>query len=292
MTPIGKQAKLLLLMSNQVSTMKKLSIDELKACAKQVRRDIVEMTAEAGSGHPGGSLSAVEILVPLYFSLMNHDPKNPNWEDRDRLILSKGHASPLLYSCLAEAGYFSRDLLPTFRKFGSPLQGHPDRRRLAGIEASTGSLGQGLSIAIGHALAARLNNKDYTTYCVISDGESNEGQIWEASMMAAHYKLDNLITILDNNKYQLDDSTEAICDMEPIDEKWKSFKWHVQRIDGHDMEAMIKALEAAKEVKGQPAIIVADTIKGKGVSFMENNNGFHGVAPTQEELKKALEELA
>lgn len=272
--------------------MKKLSLDELKTCARQVRRDIVEMTAAAGSGHPGGSLSAVEILVSLYFSIMNHDPKNPSWEDRDRLILSKGHASPLLYSVLAEAGYFSRDLLPTFRKFGSPLQGHPDRRRLAGVEASTGSLGQGLSIGIGHALAARLNKKDYTTYVVISDGESNEGQIWEAAMMAAHHKLDNMIAVLDNNKYQLDDSTEAICDMEPVDEKWRAFKWHVQRVDGHDLEQVLKALEVAKEVKGQPAMIVADTIKGKGVSFMENNNEFHGVAPTQDELKKALEELA
>ncbi len=277
-------------MAPQENTIK--SIEELQKIAKEVRRDIVKMTGAAGSGHPGGSLSAVEILVPLYFRFMKFDPKNPEDPNRDRLILSKGHASPLLYSVLAHAGFFSTDLLMTFRKFESPLQGHPDRRRLAGVEASTGSLGQGLSISIGHALAGKLDGKDFTSYSVISDGESNEGQIWEAAMMAAHFKLDNLIAILDANKFQLDDSTETICNMEPIADKWRAFNWDVQEVDGHDLEQMITAIEKAQKVKGKPAMIVAHTIKGKGVSFMENNNAFHGVAPTPEEVKKALEELA
>ncbi len=272
--------------------MNKPSIEELKTRAKQIRRDIIEMTYAAASGHPGGSLSAVEILTSLYFSMMRHDPKNPKWADRDRLILSKGHATPLLYSCLAEAGYFDRSLLLTFRKLGSVLQGHPDRRKLGCIEASTGSLGQGLSIGVGHALAGRLDKKDYFTYVVMSDGETNEGQVWEAAAMAAHHKIDHLIVFLDDNKYQLDDSTHNICDMEPMADKWKAFRWHTQRIDGHDFSQIFKAVETAKQVKGQPAIIICDTIKGKGVSFMEGNNHFHGVAPTKEEMEKALKELA
>lgn len=279
-------------MSPQEKLANRPSLEELKALAKQVRRDIVEMTGAAGSGHPGGSLSAVEILVPLYYSVMKHDPKNPKDPDRDRLILSKGHASPLLYSVLARTGYFDTKLLPTFRVLGSPLQGHPDRRRLPGIEASTGSLGQGLSIGIGHALARKLDGKDYFTYVIISDGESNEGQIWEAAMMAAHHKVDHFIAFLDFNKYQLDDSTETICNMEPMTDKWKAFGWDVQEIDGHDMGEVLRAVEKAKKVKDQPAIIVCHTIKGKGVSFMENNNSFHGVAPTPAEVEKALKELA
>ena len=267
-------------------------IEELKARAKQIRRDIVEMTGVAGSGHPGGSLSATDILTALYFSIMRHDPKNPKWPDRDRLILSKGHASPLLYSALAEAGYFDRKLLLTFRKLNSPLQGHPDRRRVPGVEASTGSLGQGLSIGIGHALARRLDKKSFYTYVVVSDGETNEGQVWEAAAMAAHHQDDHMITILDYNKFQLDDSTKAICDMEPVIDKWKSFRWHVQEIDGHDLGAILAAVQTAQKVKNQPAMIVAHTIKGKGVSFMENNNHFHGVAPTKEEMERALKELA
>ncbi len=272
--------------------MKKPSIEELKTCAKQIRRDIIEMTFAAGSGHPGGSLSATDILTALYFSVMRHDPKNPKWPDRDRLILSKGHASPLLYSALAEAGYFDRNLLLTFRKLGSSLQGHPDRRRLPGVEASTGSLGQGLSIGIGHALARRLDRKNYDTYVVMSDGETNEGQTWEAAAMAAHHKVDHLIAILDKNRFQLDDATSVICNMEPMAEKWKAFKWHVQEIDGHDLGQILKAIEIAQKVKDQPAMIIAHTIKGKGVSFMENNNHFHGVAPTKEEAERALKELA
>jgi transketolase len=272
--------------------MKKVSLDELKARARQIRRDIVTMTAEAASGHPGGSLSAVELVTALYFSVMNHDPKNPEWPDRDRFILSKGHAAPVLYSALAEAGYFDRALLPSLRKLDSPLQGHPDRRRLGGVEASTGSLGQGLSKGIGHALARRLDGKKYFTYVIISDGESNEGQIWEAAAMAAHHRVDHLIVMLDFNKFQLDDSTKAICDMEPMAEKWRSFRWHVEEIDGHDLKQILDAIERCQKIKDQPAIIVAHTIKGKGVSFMENDNRFHGVAPPPEEKERALKELA
>ncbi len=272
--------------------MNKPSIEDLKTRARQVRRDIIEMTFAAASGHPGGSLSATEILTALYFSIMRHDPKNPKWVDRDRLILSKGHATPLLYSCLAEAGYFDRSLLKTFRHLGSVLQGHPDRRKLGGAEASTGSLGQGLSIGVGHALARRLDKKDYYTYVVMSDGETNEGQIWEAAAMAAHFKIDHFITFLDYNKFQLDDSTAKICDMEPMADKWKAFRWHTQEIDGHDFNQIFKAVETAKKVKDQPCMIICHTIKGKGVSFMENNNHFHGVAPTKEEMEKALKELA
>lgn len=271
--------------------MKKPSIDELKTRAKQIRRDIVQMTGLAKGGHPGGSLSATEIILTLYVMVMRHDPKNPSWPDRDRFILSKGHAAPALYSILAECGYFDRNLLPTLRQLGSPLQGHPDRRRLPGLEASTGSLGQGLSKGIGHALARRLDGKDYFTYVMISDGESNEGQIWEAAAMAAHHRVDHLIALLDYNKFQLDDATSVICNMEPMADKWKSFGWDVQEIDGHDIEAISTAVGKAQKVKGQPAIIIAHTIKGKGVSFMENNNHFHGVAPTPEEMEKAFKEL-
>lgn len=269
----------------------KPSIEELQAIAKRIRRHVIEMTHAAGNGHPGGSLSVTEILTALYFSTARFDPKNPNWADRDRIILSKGHACPALYAAMAEAGYFDVSLLKTFRKMGSPLQGHPDRRKLPGIEASTGSLGQGLSIGIGHALAAQLDKKGYTTYCVISDGESNEGQIWEAAMMAGHRKLGNLVAILDANKYQLDDCTKTICDMEPFVDKWRAFHWEVKEIDGHDMKQVVAALDWARLVNNAPAMIVAHTVKGKGVSFMENNNGFHGVAPNDDECKRALEEL-
>ncbi|MDD5218625.1 MAG: transketolase, partial [Candidatus Omnitrophica bacterium] len=256
-----------------------------------ILRHIVEMTAAAESGHPGGSLSVTDILTALYFHVMRYDPRNPKWPDRDRLILSKGHGAPALYAALAEAGYFDPKTLTTLRKLGSPLQGHPDMRKLPGIEASTGSLGQGLSIGIGCALARRLDQKDYYTYVVLSDGECNEGQTWEAAAMAAHHEVNHLVAIMDYNKFQLDDSTEVICDMEPVVEKWKSFCWHTQEIDGHDLKSIIHAVEKAQQVKEGPAIIIAHTIKGKGVSFMENNNHFHGVAPTPEEARRALEEL-
>ena len=272
--------------------MKKLSIEELPSKAREIRRDIIRMLAEAGSGHPGGSLSAADILTALYFHLMNHDPANPQWPDRDRMILSKGHGAPVLYAALAHAGYFPRELLTTLRKLESPLQGHPDMRRLPGLEASTGSLGQGLSIGIGCALARRLDKRSYHTYVVMSDGETNEGQTWEAASAAAHHRVDHLIVILDYNKFQLDDAVHKICDMEPMVGKWRNFNWHVQEIDGHNLVQIIAAVREAREVKGRPCIIVAHTIKGKGVSFMENNNHFHGVAPTKEEAEKALAELA
>jgi transketolase len=258
-----------------------------------VRKDIIKMLGIAGSGHPGGSLSATDILTILYFHFLRHDPKNSKWEGRDRVIFSKGHGCPALYSVLAECGYFDRNLLWTLRQIGSPLQGHPDLRKLPGIEASTGSLGQGLSIAIGCALAAKLNKKDFTSYAIISDGELNEGQIWEAAAFAAFRKLPRLIAILDYNKYQLSGSTKEILDMEPVVDKWKAFGWEVREIDGHDHREIFDALSWAKSAtrSGTPAIVIAHTIKGKGVSFMENNNHFHGVAPTKEETGNALREL-
>ncbi len=267
------------------------SLEDLKVKAKEIRRDIVRMTCSAASGHPGGSLSATEIVTALYFRLMRHDPKNPKCPDRDRLILSKGHASPLLYSALARSGYFDPKLLETFRVFGSPLQGHPDMRKLPGIEASTGSLGQGLSIGAGHALARRVDGKNYRTYVVMSDGEMNEGQTWEAAAMAAHYKLDHLVVILDYNKFQLDDATSVICDMEPMADKWRAFRWKTEEVDGHDLNQLVPALERARDYRGGPSMVIAHTIKGKGVSFMENNNNFHGVAPTRDEAERALKEL-
>ncbi|MBI2167341.1 MAG: transketolase [Candidatus Omnitrophica bacterium] len=270
---------------------KKLTLEELPSKAKEIRRDIIRMLAEAGSGHPGGSLSAADILTVLYFHLMNHDPANPKWPDRDRLILSKGHGAPVLYAALAHAGYFPAEKLLTLRKLGSPLQGHPDMRRLPGLEASTGSLGQGLSIGIGYALARRLDKKSYFTYVILSDGETNEGQTWEAAAAAAHHKVDHLIAVLDYNKFQLDDSVKKICDMEPMAEKWRSFNWHVEEIDGHNLHQIAAALREAQEVQGKPCMIIAHTVKGKGVSFMENNNHFHGVAPTKEEAERALREL-
>lgn len=272
--------------------MNKLSFEELPLKAKEIRADIIRMLAEAGSGHPGGSLSCTDILTALYFHLANHDPKNPKWENRDRIILSKGHGAPALYAALAHAGYFDKKLLLTLRKLGSPLQGHPDLRRLPGLEASTGSLGQGLSVGLGHALARRLDKRHYMTYVIMSDGEMNEGQTWEAAMCAAHHRADHLTLILDYNKFQLDDSVQKICDMEPMAGKWQNFNWHVQEIDGHNMKQIVAAVKEAQEVRGRPSIIVAHTIKGKGVSFMENNNHFHGVAPTKQEAEKALAELA
>lgn len=268
------------------------SIDELQQKAREIRYDIINMLGLAGSGHPGGSLSVADILTILYFHVMKYDPKNPQWADRDRLILSKGHAAPALYAALAHAGYFKRELLWTLRQLGSPLQGHPDMRKLPGVEASTGSLGQGLSIGIGIALSGRIDKKNFRTYVVMSDGEMNEGQTWEAAAFASHNKVDNLIMILDYNKFQLDGAVKDILWMEPLAEKWRAFGWDVQEIDGHDVKEIQAALQKAKTVTGKPTAIVADTIKGKGVSFMENNNHYHGVAPTPEETERALKELA
>lgn len=249
------------------------------------------MTAEAGSGHPGGSLSAVEILTSLFFSVLRYNPQEPKWPDRDRFVISKGHATPVFYSILAHAGYFPHAELATYRKLGSRLQGHPDMRRLPGVEASTGSLGQGLSIGVGMALAGRLDKKDYRTYVLQSDGESEEGQVWEAAMFAGFHKLDKLTVIVDYNKFQLDGPVAKILDLEPFKDKWRSFGWATEETDGHDLTALLEKLDWAQKTKGKPTCIIAHTVKGKGVSFMENNNHFHGVAPTPEEAERALKEL-
>ena len=267
-------------------------ISFLKEKAKEIRKSIVSMITEAKSGHPGGSLSATDILTALYFSEMNVDPANPKMEGRDRFVLSKGHAAPSIYATLAEKGYFSKDELMTLRKFGSRLQGHPDMKKLPGIEISTGSLGQGLSVANGMALNAKIFDENYRTYVVLGDGEIQEGQIWEAAMTAAHYKLDNLCAFLDSNNLQIDGNVSEIMGVEPLDKKWEAFGWNVIKIDGHNFEEILSALEKAKECKDKPTMILAKTVKGKGVSFMENVCGFHGVAPTLEELERALAELA
>lgn len=264
---------------------------DLKLKANDIRQSIVSMLNHAGSGHPGGSLSAVEILTALYFDVMKHNPEKPDWPERDRFILSKGHGVPVLYATLAHAGYIEMELLPTLRKYGSPLQGHPDKRKMSVLETSTGSLGQGLSIGIGMAMAAKLDKKQYHTFVLMGDGETNEGQVWEAAMFAAHKKLDNLVAIVDYNGFQLDDSTNEILNLEPYVHKWKSFGWNVIEIDGHKMEAVLTALREARQANGQPVAVIAHTVKGKGVSFMENNNKYHGVAPGDEELQTALDEL-
>lgn len=265
---------------------------DIAAYAQELRREIIKMLACAGSGHPGGSLSIAEIITYLYFKEMRIDPANPGWPDRDRFVLSKGHAAPALYGILALREFFPKEELTNLRKLGSCLQGHPDMHKLPGVDMSTGSLGQGLSAACGMALAAKIDQKDYHVFAVIGDGETQEGQIWEAAMFAAHYKLDNLIVFLDHNGLQIDGRTTDVMSPEPLDEKWKSFGWQVQIIDGHDLEAIAGAVKSAKEGKGKPAMIIANTVKGKGVSFMENQAGWHGRAPKPEEAQKALEELS
>jgi transketolase len=263
----------------------------LEAICKQTRRRIIEMTGAAKSGHPGGSLSAVEIVVTLFYDVMNHDPANPHWPDRDRFILSKGHAAPVLYAVMASCGYCPEDQLNTLRKLGSPYQGHPDRRFLPALEASTGSLGQGLSLALGMGAAARLNGASWRTYVVLGDGECQEGQIWEAAMFGAYHKIDNVCAIVDYNKIQLDGFIKDVMELEPFAEKWRAFGWHVIELDGHQIPALQKAFAEAAETKGRPTVIIAHTVKGKGVSFMENNPKFHGVAPTPAEVELALKEL-
>lgn len=270
---------------------KKLSEDELIKMAVNVRRDIVEMIYNVNSGHPGGSLSAADLVTALYFNVLNHDPKNPNWEDRDRFILSKGHACPVLYSCMAHTGYFPHEELKTLRQINSRIQGHPEVRKLPGIEASTGSLGQGLSIGIGLAEGAKLQGKTYRTYVLTGDGELDEGQIWESALYCGHNKVDNLVAIVDSNKQQLDGWVKDIMSLDSLSDKWKSFGWEVIEIDGHDMHAILEAFKKAESVKGKPTVIIANTIKGKGVSFMENNLEFHGAAPTKDQLEQALKEL-
>ncbi len=266
-------------------------LTQLETKALDIRRDIIKMTGLAGSGHPGGSLSATDIVTALYFHSMHHDPQNPRLANRDRFILSKGHAAPVQYAALAESGYIPRELLWTLRQFRSPLQGHPDMRKVAGVEISTGSLGQGLAIGCGMALAGRLDDMSYTVYTVIGDGESQEGEIWEAAMMASHYKLDNLIAITDYNDLQIDGSVSDIKDICPIPDKWRAFGWHVLCVDGHDMKALVAALDEAKQLKDAPVMIEAKTIKGKGVSFMEDRVEWHGVAPNQDQMIAALKEL-
>jgi len=266
-------------------------LQELEAIARRIRREIIEMTGAAKSGHPGGSLSAVEILVELYFNRMRIDPHNPKWPDRDRFILSKGHAAPVLYAVMAEAGYTPVDQLNTLRKLGSIYQGHPDVRFIPSLEASTGSLGQGLSVAIGMGLAARLDGRQSRTYCMLGDGEIQEGQIWEAAMSGAFHKMDNVVAIVDYNGIQLDGFVKDIMEVAPLAEKWRAFGWHTLEIDGHSFPAIQGALNEAETTKGKPACIVAHTIKGKGVSFMENNPKFHGTAPSPEEVQTALKEL-
>lgn len=269
----------------------KVDFDYLRDTARIMRIEILKMLTEAGSGHTGGSLSAVDIVTALYFYKMRHDPKNPKWEKRDRFILSKGHAAPLLYTALALSGYFDKSLLKTLRKLGSPLQGHPCSKMLPGVEVSTGSLGQGLSIANGMALGLKLDKSDSRVYCLLGDGEIQEGQVWEAAMTAAHYKLDNLCGIIDNNGLQIDGHCCDVMHIEPIVNKWQSFGWHVIDINGHDMEAIIAALDEAEKVKDKPTMIIARTIKGKGVSIFEGKVKYHGIAPTPEELEIAMEEL-
>jgi len=268
-------------------------LSELQNIAKRVRREIIEMTGAAKSGHPGGSLSAVEILVELYFDWMRIDPKNPAKPDRDRFILSKGHAAPVLYAVMAEAGYTETpiDQLNTLRKLGSIYQGHPDVRYIHALEASTGSLGEGLSIGLGMGLADRLEHRPNRTYVMLGDGEIQEGQVWEAAMAAAFHKVDNVICIVDNNGIQLDGFVKDIMAVSPLAEKWRSFGWNAVEIDGHDLAAIRGALEEADSTKGKPTCLVAHTVKGKGVSFMENNPKFHGTAPTADEMKLALQEL-
>ncbi|MCK5182398.1 MAG: transketolase [Dehalococcoidia bacterium] len=268
-----------------------LSIAELKEMAKKLRRHVITMIATAGSGHPGGSLSAADIVTALYFKILHHNPKNPHWPDRDRFILSKGHAAPILYAALAETGYFPLAELSTLRRLDSRLQGHPDSNFTPGVEMSAGSLGMGLSFAIGVALAARLDSKGYRTYVLLSDGECEEGQTWEAALSAAHFKVDNLTTIVDYNGIQLSGRTCDIMNLEPFIRKWQAFGWHTIDIDGPDLNQILSACQEAEKMRGKPTVIIARTIKGKGVSFMENNVAFHGKAPTWEEAERALKEL-
>ena len=268
-----------------------MNVEELEKMAVIIRCDIIDMICTAAAGHPGGSLSAADIVTALYFRVMRIDPENPDWPDRDRFILSKGHACPVWYAALAERGYFDKAHLKTLRQLGSILQGHPDMRKTPGIDMTAGSLGHGLSAGLGMALSAKLQHKDYHVFVVIGDGESQEGSIWEAAMAAPRFKLDNLIAILDYNHLQNDYSVDDIMPIEPVVDKWQAFGWNVIDIDGHHMAQVVQVLEDAKSHQGAPTIIVANTVKGKGVSYMENVCEWHGKAPCQEEADQALEEL-
>ena len=264
---------------------------ELEKMANEIRKDIVTAVHSAISGHPGGSLSSADIFTYLYFEEMNVDPANPKWEDRDRFVLSKGHVAPGLYSTLAEKGYFPKEDLKTLRHTGSYLQGHPDMKHIPGIDMSSGSLGQGVSVAVGMAAAGKYDKKDYRVYTLTGDGEIQEGQIWEAAMWAGHRKLDNLVVIVDNNNLQIDGSVEDVCSPYPIDKKFEAFNFHVINIDGNDFDQIRAAFKEARETKGMPTAIIAKTVKGKGVSFMENAAGWHGKAPNDEEYEIAMADL-
>ena len=266
-------------------------IDEIGSKARRLRREVIRMVGTAGSGHPGGALSAADMVACLYFWEMRYDPQRPDWPERDRFVLSKGHAAPLLYAVLAESGFFPQEMLGTLRRLGSPLQGHPDMRKLPGVEASTGSLGQGIGWAVGMALAARLDRRDSRVYVLLGDGELEEGMVWEAVMAASHYRLGNLVALIDNNGLQIDGPLYEVMSVEPIGDKFRAFGWETCEIDGHDIGAILRTLNEARQVKDRPFAIVARTIKGKGCSFMEGQVDWHGKAPTQEELERALLEF-
>lgn len=270
---------------------KTFDVGLLRDKANAIRRHIIAMLGEAGSGHPGGSLSCADIMAALYFREMNVKPEDPHWPDRDRFVMSKGHAAPALYATLALRGFFPEEELKTLRKLGSRLQGHPDMKVTPGVDASTGSLGQGLSLANGMAIAAKLDGKDYRVYVILGDGEVEEGQVWEAAMTAYHRRLDNLVAFLDYNRLQIDGDVKDVKSLDDLPAKWRAFGWHVIEIDGHDMEAILRALDEARMAKGRPTMIVAHTIKGRGVSFMENQAGWHGTAPNKDQVAQALSEL-
>ncbi len=267
------------------------NVEELQIIAKNIRRGIIDEVYSGQSGHPGGSLSIADIISVLYFYEMNIDPQNPKDENRDRLVLSKGHCAPALYSTLANRGYFDIEELKTLRNIESRLQGHPDMKKIPGVDMTTGSLGQGLSAANGMAIAGKLDNKDYRVYCIMGDGEIEEGQVWEAAMASGKYKLDNLCVIVDNNNLQIDGTIEEVMSSYPIDEKFKNFGFQVINIDGHNIQEIMDAFDVAKNVKGKPTCIIAKTIKGKGVSFMENKVEWHGKAPDKEQYEQAIKEL-
>ena len=269
-----------------------LAIKAVEEKSRLLRQHIIRMLGEAGSGHTGGSLSSADILACLYFWEMQVDANDPQWAERDRFVLSKGHAAPVLYAALAERGFFPREQLTTLRKFGSPLQGHPDMRKLAGVEAATGSLGQGISWAVGMALAARMDQHDYRVYALLGDGELEEGLVWEAVMAAGFYRLDQLLAFVDYNGLQIDGALKDVMSPEPIADKFRAFNWQVLEIDGNDCRQIMAALNAARQIKGAPTAIIAHTIKGKGCSFMENRVEWHGTAPNREQVEKALAELS
>lgn len=274
-----------------MTVVSKEEIERLKEKAKNIRCSIVRTISNAQVGHPGGSLSVADILTVLYFHTLNIDPKNPDWDKRDRLVLSKGHGAAALYSTLAERGFFPKDILSTFGKINSILQVHPDKNKVLGVDASTGALGQGFSIALGIAMGARLDGKKYWVYAILGDGEIQEGQIWEAAMCAAHYRVTNLITILDYNRVQLMGKVAEIMEISPVKDKWVSFGWNAVEIDGHNISEIISSIEEAKKFKSRPTIIIAHTVKGKGVSYMEGKSEWHGKPPCKEELKIAISEL-